>query len=83
MTYKIIKNWMYTASEFLTANNFGQYANITEAIPSSHRSIADFENILFENSVRTWSTRINSSVGSSGRGKNELRLYKLQCRKLL
>ena len=70
------KNWMYSISQFLIANNFGHYANIAEAIPSSHRFIADIENILFENFVTTWLARINSNVGPSGRGRNKLRLYK-------
>ena len=26
------KNWMYSVSEFLAANNFGQYSNITVAM---------------------------------------------------
>ena len=67
---------MYSVSQFLIANNFGHYANIAEAIPSSHRFIADIENILFENFVTTWLARINSNVGPSGRGRNKLRLYK-------
>ena len=70
------KNWMYSVSQFLIANNFGHYANIAEAIPSSHRFIADIENILFENCVTTWLARINSNVDPSGRGRNKLRLYK-------
>ena len=70
------KNWMYSVSQFLISNNLGHYANIAEAIPSSHRFIADIENILFENFVTTWLARINSNVGPSGRGRNKLRLYK-------
>ena len=70
------KNWMYSVSQFLIANNLGHYANIAEAIPSSHRFIADTENILFENFVTTWLAGINSNVGPSGRGRNKLRLYK-------
>ena len=59
-----------------TANNFGHYANKAEAIPSSHRFIADLENIMFENFVTTWLTRINSNVCLSSRDRNKLRLYK-------
>ena len=70
------KNWLYSVSQFLIATNFGHYANITEAVPSSHRFIADLENILFENFVTTWLTRINSNVGPSGRGRNKPPLYK-------
>ena len=61
-------------SEFLLVNNFGQYADIT--IPSSNRFVNDFENILLENYVTNWTTRINSNVGPSDRGRNKLRLYK-------
>ena len=62
---------MYSVSQFLIANNFGHYANIAEAIPSSQRFIADIENILFENFVTTRLARINSNVGPSGRGRNK------------
>ena len=62
------KNLMYLVSEFLTANHFGQYSNITVAIPSSRRFVADFENTIYENFVTNWSARINSNVGTSGKG---------------
>ena len=70
------KNWMYLVSEFLVANHFEQYSNITVAIPSSRRFVADFENTIYENFVTNWSARINSNVGTSGRGRNKLRSYK-------
>ena len=69
------KNWMCSVSQFLIANNFRHYANIAEAIPSSHRFVADLENILFENFVTTRLARINSTVCPSGRGRNTLRVY--------
>ena len=70
------KNWMYSVSQFLAANNFGQFSRITEAIPSSRRFVTDFENNIYENFVNGWLARIDSNVGPSGRGRNKLRLYK-------
>ena len=43
------KNWMYSVSQFLEANNFGQFSRITKAIPSSRRFVTDFENNIYEN----------------------------------
>ena len=71
---KSCKNLMYSVSQVFIANTFGHYTNIAEAIPSSHRFIADIENILFENFVITLLARINSNVGPSGRGRNKLHL---------
>ena len=70
------KNWMHSVSQFLAANNFGQFSCITEAILSSRRFVTDFENNIYENFVTGWSSRINSNVGPSGRGRNKLCLYK-------
>ena len=67
---------MYVVSDFLAANNFGQYTNITEVISTSRLFVADFEIIIHENFVTNWSTRINSNVVRSGRGRNKLRSYK-------
>ena len=66
---------MHLVSEFLAANHFGQYSNKTVGIPSSRRFVADFENTIYENFVTNWSARINSNVGTSGRGRNKLRSY--------
>ena len=52
------KNWMHLVSEFLAANHFGQYSNITVAIPSSRRFVADFENTIYEHFVTNWSAFI-------------------------
>ena len=68
------KNWMYSVSQFLIANNFGHCASIAEAIPSSQGFIADLENILYV--LTTWLARINSNIAPSGRRRNKLRLYK-------
>ena len=73
---KSCKNWMFLVSEFLAANHFGQYSNITVAIPSSRRFVADFENKIYGDFVTNWSARINSNVGTSGRSRNKLRSYK-------
>ena len=49
---------------------------ITVAIQSSRRFVADFENTIYENFVTNWSARINSNVDTSGRGRNKLHSYK-------
>ena len=66
------KNWMFSVSDFLAANDLPEYTN------NIISSICKFvEDRVFENFVIQWSGRINSEIGPSGRGRNKLRMYKL------
>lgn len=71
------KNWMYSVADFLNGNNLTQYANIAENIPAPSCFIRNVENKLFEKFSTSWYSRINCRKGTSGKGRNKLRLYKL------
>ena len=69
------KNWYYNIKNFLEANDLHMYCSIDNPIA---RSLAhEVEDITFDTFTTNWLSRINNSLGSSGRGRNKLRIYKL------
>ena len=69
------KNWYFNVKTYYNENGFPMYSNFVN--PISRSFAHDVEIKTFDNCLNSWSTRVNNVVGTSGRGRNKLRLYNL------
>jgi len=68
------KNWYFWVKKMLKELNLHQFCNISVPI-SKERITKSVHDDLMSKFVNDWSTKINASLGPSGRGHNKLRTY--------